>query len=135
MYIKKEVKANLFRFLLKRERSRAGDREKRQRKKRRSLVSTITFPRIWKFLIVYNLHGVQMSIMIVALFEIEVLRKFQDIFYQDSVLLKFWLLLNFINLKSSVSWRLDRFLALTRLYKLTFMPIWANQQNTVTTDY
>ena len=44
-----------------------------------------------------------MSIMIVALFEIEVLRKFQDIFYQDSVLLKFWLLLNFINLKSSVS--------------------------------
>ena len=135
MYIKKEVKANLFRFLLKRERSRAGDREKRQRKKRRSLVSTITFPRIWKFLIVYNLHGVQMSIMIVALFEIEVLRKFQDIFYQDSVLLKFWLLLNFINLKSSVSWRLDRFLALTRLYKLTFMPIWANQQNTITTDY
>ena len=39
--------------------------------------------------------------MIVALFEIEVLRKFQDIFYYDSVLLKFWLvlLLNFINLR------------------------------------
>ena len=39
-----------------------------------------------------------MCIMIIALFETEVLRRFQDIFYQDSVLLKFWLmlLLNFI---------------------------------------
>ena len=135
MCIEKEVKANLLCFLLKRERNRARDREKRQRKKRRSLVSTITFPRIWEFLFVYNLHGVQMYLTIVVLFEAEILRRFKDIFYQDSVPLKFWLLLNFINLKSSVSWRLDRFLALTRLYKLTFMPIWANQQNTITTDY
>ena len=133
MCIKKEKKANLFRFLLKRERNRARDREKRQRKKRRSLVSTIEFPRIWEFLFVYNLHGVQMYLTIIVLFEAEVLRRFQDIFYQDSVLLKFWLvlLLNFINLGSLVSWRLDRFLALTRLYKLTFMPIWANQQNII----
>ena len=135
MCIKKEIKANLFRFFLKRERNRARDREKRQRKKRRSLVSTITFPRIWEFLFVYNLHGVQMYLTIVVLFEAEILRRFKDIFYQDSVPLKFWLLLNFINLKSSVSWRLDRFLALTRLHKLTFMLIWANQQNTITTDY
>ena len=135
MCIKKEKKANLFRFLLKRERNRARDREKRQRKKRRSLVSTIAFPRVLELFIVYNLHGVQMSLTIVVLFETEVLRRFQDIFNQDSVLLKFWLLLNFINLKSSVSWRLDRFLTLTRLHKLTFMLIWANQQNTITTDY
>ena len=103
MCIKKEKKANLFRFLLKRERNRARDREKRQRKERRSLVSTITFPRVLELFIVYNLHGVQMSLTIVVLFETEVLRRFQDIFNQDSVLLKFWLLLNFINLKSSVS--------------------------------
>ena len=44
-----------------------------------------------------------MSLTIVVLFEAEILRRFKDIFYQDSVLLKFWLLLNFINLKSSVS--------------------------------
>ena len=103
MCIKKEKKANLCRFLLKRERNRARDREKRQRKKRRSLVSTIAFPRVLELFIVYNLHGVQMSLTIVVLFETEVLRRFQDIFNQDSVLLKFWLLLNFINLKSSVS--------------------------------
>ena len=135
MCIKKEKKANLLCFLLKRERNRARDKEKRQSKKRRSLVSTIAFLRIWEFLFVYNLHGVQMYLTIVVLFEAEVLRRFQDMFYQDSVLLKFWLLLNFMNLKSSVSWRLDRFLALTRLHKLTFMLIWANQQNTITTDY
>ena len=81
MYIEKEVKANLLCFLLKRERETERETEKRQRKKRRSVVSTITFPRIWEFLIVYNLNGVQMSIMIVALFETEVLRKFQEIFY------------------------------------------------------
>ena len=42
-----------------------------------------------------------MCLMVIALFEAEVLRRFQDIFYQDSVLLKFWLvlLLNFINLR------------------------------------
>ena len=34
-----------------------------------------------------------MSLTIVVLFEAEVLRRFQDIFYQDSVLLKFWLVL------------------------------------------
>ena len=91
----------VYRFLLKRERSRARDREKRQRKKRRSLVSTITFPRVLELFIVYNLHGVQMSLTIVALFETEVLMRFQDIFNQDSALLKFWLvlLLNFINLR------------------------------------
>ena len=66
-------------------------------------MSTITFPRVLELFIVYNLHGVQMSLTIVVLFETEVLRRFQDIFNQDSVLLKFWLLLNFINLKSSVS--------------------------------
>ena len=64
-------------------------------------MSTIIFPRIFEFLIVYNLHGVQMSILIVVLFETEVLWRFQDIFYLDSVILKFWhvLLLNFINLR------------------------------------
>ena len=103
MCIKKEKKANLFRFLLKRERNRARDREKRQRKKRRSLVSTIAFLRVLELFIVYNLHGVQMYLTIVVLFETEILRRFQDLFYQDSVLLKFWLLLNFINFKSSVS--------------------------------
>ena len=81
MCIKKEKKANLFRFLLKRERNRARDREKRQRKERRSLVNTIAFPRVLELFIVYNLHGLQMSLTIVALFKIEVLRKFQDIFY------------------------------------------------------
>ena len=81
MYIEKEVKANLLCFLLKRERNRARDREKRQRKERRSLVSTIAFPRVLELFIVYNLHGLQMSLTIVALFKIEVLRKFQDIFY------------------------------------------------------
>ena len=34
-----------------------------------------------------------MSLTIVVLFEEEVLRRFEDIFYQDSVLLKFWLVL------------------------------------------
>ena len=81
MCIKKEIKAKLFRFLLKRERNRARDREKRQRKERRSLVSTIAFPRVLELFIVYNLQGLQMSLTIVALFKIEVLRKFQDIFY------------------------------------------------------
>ena len=83
MCIKREKKANLFRFLLKRERNRARDREKRQRKERRSLVSTIAFPRVLELFIVYNLHGVQMSLTIVVLFETEVLRRFQDIFKQD----------------------------------------------------
>ena len=90
MCIEKEVKANLLCFLLKRERNRARDREKRQRKKRRSLVSAIAFPRVLELFIVYNLHGVQMSLTIVVLFEAEILRWFQDIFYQDSVLLKFF---------------------------------------------
>ena len=101
MCIKKEKKANLLCFLLKRERNRARDREKRQRKKRRSLVSTIAFPRVLELFIVYNLHGVQMYLTIVVLFEAEVLRKFQDIFNQDSALLKFWLvlLINCINLR------------------------------------
>ena len=81
MCIKKEKKANLLCFLLKRERNRARDREKRQRKERRSLVSTIAFPRVLELFIVYNLHGLQISLTIVALFKIEVLRKFQDIFY------------------------------------------------------
>ena len=81
MCIKKGKKANIFRFLLKRERNRARDREKRQRKERRSLVSTIAFPRVLELFIVYNLQGLQMSLTIVALFKIEVLRKFQDIFY------------------------------------------------------
>ena len=45
----------------------------------------------------------QMSLTIVVLFEAEVLMRFQDIFYQDSVLLKFWLVLlefNFLTTRS-----------------------------------
>ena len=44
-----------------------------------------------------------MSLTIVVLFEAEVLMRFQDIFYQDSVLLKFWLVLlefNFLTTRS-----------------------------------
>ena len=44
-----------------------------------------------------------MYLTIVVLFEAEVLRRFQDIFYQDSVLLKYWLVLlefNFLTTRS-----------------------------------
>ena len=58
-----------------------------------------------------------MSLTIVVLFEAEVLMRFQDIFYQDSVLLKFWLVLlefNFLTTRSISC-------TYTCLYKLTFM--------------
>ena len=87
------MKASLQLFSFK-EREKPSDRKtERQRKERRSVVSTITFPRICEFLIVYIFDCMQMSLTIVVLFEAEVLRRFEDIFYQDSVLLKFWLVL------------------------------------------
>lgn len=44
-----------------------------------------------------------MYLTIVVLFEAEVLRRFQDIFYQDSVLLKYWLVLLEFNILTTRS--------------------------------
>ena len=56
-----------------------------------------------------------MYLTIAVLFEAELLRRFQDIFYQDSVLLKYWLVLlkfNFLTTQSISC-------TYTSIYKLT----------------